>query len=194
MVFLSSHTRKWFPHLLATYWAKVGSIRPLSSRIGQTGEEQGAYQVALVSCLPMQETWETQVWPPESGRSPGGGHGNPLQYSCLENPTDRGAWQATVHRGAKSLTRLKRLSTHTHEETDSSVVFHYATLHLFTNLTSIYFIPHYSMNLQAVDFQRCEHVCVSSHVSWFMYLAYIVTCVCPLPVVMLLCTLSYSTI
>ena len=33
---------------------------------------------------------------PGSGRSPGEGHGNPLQYSCLENPTDRGAWQATV--------------------------------------------------------------------------------------------------
>ena len=33
---------------------------------------------------------------PELGRSPGGGHGNPLQYSCLENPMDRGAWQATV--------------------------------------------------------------------------------------------------
>ena len=32
-----------------------------------------------------------------SGRSPGGGHDNPLQYSCLENPMDRGAWQATVH-------------------------------------------------------------------------------------------------
>ena len=32
-----------------------------------------------------------------SGRSPGGDHGNPLQYSCLENPTNRGAWQATVH-------------------------------------------------------------------------------------------------
>ena len=34
---------------------------------------------------------------PGSGRSPGGGHGNPLQYSCLENPMDRGAWGATVH-------------------------------------------------------------------------------------------------
>ena len=44
-------------------------------------------------------------------RSPGGGHGNPLQYSCLENPTDRGALQATVHRVAKSWTRLKWLST-----------------------------------------------------------------------------------
>ena len=37
-----------------------------------------------------------------SGRSPGGEHGNPLQYSCLENPMDRGAWQATVQRVAKS--------------------------------------------------------------------------------------------
>ena len=44
---------------------------------------------------------------PESGRSPGGGHGNPLQYSCLENSTDRGAWQATVHGATKSQTRLK---------------------------------------------------------------------------------------
>ena len=46
------------------------------------------------------------------GRSPGRGHGNPLQYYCLENPTDRGAWQATVHRVAKSQTRVKRCSMH----------------------------------------------------------------------------------
>ena len=46
------------------------------------------------------------------GRSPGGGHGNPLQYSCLENPMDRGAWPATVHRVTKSRTPLKQLSTH----------------------------------------------------------------------------------
>ena len=38
---------------------------------------------------------------PGSGRSPAGGHGNPLQYSYLENPMDRGAWRAAVHRGAK---------------------------------------------------------------------------------------------
>ena len=40
------------------------------------------------------------------GRSPGGGRGNPLQYSCLENPMDRGAWWAAVHEVAKSHTRL----------------------------------------------------------------------------------------
>ena len=44
---------------------------------------------------------------PGSERSPRGGHGNPLQYSCLENPLDRGAWQATVYSVAKSWTRLK---------------------------------------------------------------------------------------
>ena len=38
---------------------------------------------------------------PRMGRCPGGGHGNPLQYSCLENPKDRGAWRATVHRVAE---------------------------------------------------------------------------------------------
>ena len=47
-----------------------------------------------------------------SGRSPGGGSGNPLQYSCLENPMDKGAWWATVHRVTKSRTRLKQLSMH----------------------------------------------------------------------------------
>ena len=48
---------------------------------------------------------------PGSGKSPGGGQGNPLQYSCLENPMDREAWKAIVHRVTKSQTRLKRLST-----------------------------------------------------------------------------------
>ena len=51
---------------------------------------------------------------PGSGRSPGGGHGNPLQYSCLENPTARGAaWQATVLGAAKNWTLL---STHIFQE------------------------------------------------------------------------------
>ena len=46
-----------------------------------------------------------------SGRCPGGGHGNPLQSSCLQNPIDRGAWWATVRGVAQSQTRLKQLST-----------------------------------------------------------------------------------
>ena len=56
---------------------------------------------------------------PGWGRSPAGGHGNPLQYnplqySCPENPMDKGAWQATVHGVTKSWTRLKWLSTYTY--------------------------------------------------------------------------------
>ena len=50
---------------------------------------------------------------PGTGRSPGGGHGNPLQYSCLENPKDRGAWWVTVHRAAKSQKGLQQHSKHT---------------------------------------------------------------------------------
>ena len=49
---------------------------------------------------------------PGLGRSPSEGNGNPLQYSCQENPVDRGAWQATVPGVAKSLKQLKRLSIH----------------------------------------------------------------------------------
>ena len=49
---------------------------------------------------------------PGLGRSPGGGRGNPLQYSCLETPVDRRAWWATVYRVAQSWTRLKQLRTH----------------------------------------------------------------------------------
>ena len=51
---------------------------------------------------------------PGLGRSPGRGHGNPLQYSCLENPMDRGAAWATVYRVIKSWTGLKQLSTAQH--------------------------------------------------------------------------------
>ena len=47
---------------------------------------------------------------PGSGRSPGGRHGNSLQYSCLENPMDRGACRATVHRVEKNWTQLRRFS------------------------------------------------------------------------------------
>ena len=50
---------------------------------------------------------------PGSGRSPGGENGNPLQYSCWENPMDRGAWRATVHRVAKSHIQLSKKTEQT---------------------------------------------------------------------------------
>ena len=56
----------------------------------------------MVKNLPANAGDEGSI--PGSGRSPGGGNGNPLQYSCLENPMDRGAWWATVHGVAKSRT------------------------------------------------------------------------------------------
>ena len=59
----------------------------------------------------VQELQETRVSIPGSGRPPGEGNGNPLQCSCLENPMDRGAWQATVHGVTKSWTRLQWLIT-----------------------------------------------------------------------------------
>ena len=62
---------------------------------------------------------------PEWRKSPGGGHGNLLQYSCLENPMNRGDWRATVHRVAKSWMQLKRLSMHTHNVWDMVTTTHY---------------------------------------------------------------------
>ena len=74
---------------------------------------EGTSQVALVvKNLPANAGDLGSI--PGLGRAPGEGNGNPLQYSCLENPMDRGAWWATVHGVAKSRTRLKQLSTTQH--------------------------------------------------------------------------------
>ena len=62
---------------------------------------------SVIKNLPaMQGMQEIMSSVPGLGRSLGGGHVNPLQYSCLENPMDRGAWRATVYRVAQSWTRL----------------------------------------------------------------------------------------
>ena len=58
-----------------------------------------------------ESTYQCRRWIPGLGRSPGGGNGNPLQYSCLENPMGRGAWQPTVYGIANSQTWLRRLCT-----------------------------------------------------------------------------------
>ena len=60
---------------------------------------------------------------PGLGRSPGGGNGNPLQYSCLENRKDRGAWWATVHEVAKSWHDSAHVYTHTESESFKDAIF-----------------------------------------------------------------------
>ena len=79
---------------------------------------------------------------PGSGRSLGGGHGNPFQYCCLENPMDRGAWWSTVHRVMKSQSWLKRLSTHASRYLsfhDLQLIFHLE--HNFLTAGARLFIP-----------------------------------------------------
>ena len=76
-----------------------------------TEGDKWASRVALVVKNPPASAGDADSIP-GSGWSPGGGHGNLLQYSCLENPIDRRDWQSTAHRVAKSQTWLKWLSMH----------------------------------------------------------------------------------
>ena len=95
-------------------WGLFLCLRVVAVSFAKTYDWLRASQVALVVKTPPADAGD----PGDAGlipgleRSPGGGHGNSLQYSCLENPMDRGAWWATVHGVAQSRTRLKRLSTH----------------------------------------------------------------------------------
>ena len=78
---------------MRTHMSRVGAVIVLESPGGSNGKESTCNAGDLGSI-------------PGSGRSPRGGNGNPLQYSCLEDSMDRGAWQTAVHRIAKSQTRL----------------------------------------------------------------------------------------
>ena len=74
----------------------------------KTWASQGASGEELASPCRLDVTDSGSI--PGWGRSPGGGHGNPLQCSCLDSPMDRGAWRATVHGVAQSQTRLSDLA------------------------------------------------------------------------------------
>ena len=90
-------------------------LQKRSREIGGKCRPPGAAQVVLVvKNLPANARGVRDTGSiPGSGRLSGGGHGNSLQYPCLENPLDRGAWWATVCRVTQSQTRLKWLGTHT---------------------------------------------------------------------------------
>ena len=83
-------------------------------------------------------------WIPGLGRSPGEGNSWPLQYSCLVNPMNRGAWRVTAHGVAKSRTQLKRLSTH-------------ANVHMEINFSFNIF----QENLLQKKRKRCHRTCCS---------------------------------
>ena len=92
---------------------KEGSVQ-VTFPCCELGRRRKTSQLLLVvKNLPASAGDQRDLGPiPGLGRSPGGESGNALQYYCLEDPMDRGAWRATVHGVAKSSTRLKRLSTH----------------------------------------------------------------------------------
>ena len=120
IVFRQSVSGEGSDHCLALWHQEVQSCCPLT--------QAWASQMALVVKNPSANAGDTRdaCSIPGSRRSPREGHGNPLQYSCLENPMDRGAWWATVHGVTQSQTWLKRLSIHAHTHT-----------HMHTGLSSV---------------------------------------------------------
>ena len=85
---------------------------------------------------------------PRLGRSPGAGNGNPLQYSCLKNPMDRGAWRAAVHGASKSWTQLSDW-VHTHTHTHAFLILLPTEKHIFPFLSwpNYYFIRTFNLFL-----------------------------------------------
>ena len=108
------HCRAWVWFLVR----EVRSLRPCTAKKKETfksNEHVWASQVVpVIKSLPANagDGRDTGLSLGQEDRAPGGRHGTPLQYSCLENLRDTGAGWATVHGVAKSRTRLKRLSTH----------------------------------------------------------------------------------
>ena len=93
----------------------VGKNGVFPTRWGISSPSTGASQVALVVKNLPSDAGDIRHGVRSMGQEdPLKGHGNLIQYSCLENPRDKGAWLAIVHGVAKSLTRLKQLSRHEH--------------------------------------------------------------------------------
>ena len=103
--------------------------------------------------------WTNHGMIPESGRSPGGRHGNPRQYSCLDNPMDRGAWWATVHRVTKSQTQLKWLTT----ENLFGPTRHKKPLEGYSKSTSEFRNDLLCMGSSGREYQRNMALCVNQH-------------------------------
>ena len=103
-LWFNSHIHTWLleKSITLTMWTYVGKVMSLLYNM------LSRWMVALVVKNPPASAGDPRGWGsiPGSGRSPGEGHGNPLQYSCLENLMDRRAWWATVHGVTNSQTQL----------------------------------------------------------------------------------------
>ena len=126
----SSHiplvSRRWFStslHLVSISALQIRASVPFS----------WASQVALVVKNPPANAGDRRDTGliPGSGRSPGGGNDNLLQYSCLENPMDRGAWWAIVHRITKSRMQLQQLNTY---------AYYFSRFHIYALIYGIFFL------------------------------------------------------
>ena len=118
LLLTSSSEKTMAPHSSTLAWKipqmeEPGGLPSMGSyRVGHDWSDLAA-AAAVVKNLPASTGDVRDVGSISgSGRSPGGGHGNPLQCSCLENPMDTGAWWPAVHRVAQAWTQLKRLRTH----------------------------------------------------------------------------------
>ena len=130
---------------------------------------------------------------PGSGRSPGGGHGSPLQYSCPENLVDRGTWWAIVYRVTKSWTWLKWLSIHTHTHTppghrtdtmvSSGVIQTYINYRVITVLQSLglctpsYTWKHFSLRYPNDSVSPPWESLFSFHILWPQHLRFKPLCI-----------------
>ena len=98
------------PRDWGAWWAAVYGVAQSRTRLKWQQQQQQCISRASWVVLVVKNCLQCRRHKiPGSGRSPGGGHGNPLQYSCLENPMDRGTWWATVHRVTKNQALLKQL-------------------------------------------------------------------------------------
>ena len=96
---------------LRTYYVPRSVLRPWGRVVNQPTPNLCPYEVYFL-VEDMRDLMRNQGLTITYSISSGGGNGSPLQYSCLENPMDRGAWRDTIHGVAENRTQLKRLSTH----------------------------------------------------------------------------------
>ena len=129
-------------YLLCNTFPHLTELKPPHLLLCQSIPHSAASQVALLVKKKKKNL------PANTGKTPWGGHGNSLQYSCLENPMNRVAWWTMIHRVAKSQTQLKLHSTHVHTS------LYYCTYH-FVFQSFVYILE---------PLKRLEVACDENHI------------------------------